>query len=316
MTNSIQAYQEISPVTVLVSGSNVLDRLLADKRSINTKQAYLKDLNVFSEMLNMSLAFFLQLTRGEALEIALQFKAKLIEAGLSEATVNRRLSSLKALAKMGKLLEVCDWDLKEVEGETIQSYRDTSGVSTETFKQVLNGVKRETVKGTRDYALLRLLWEAGLRRGEVAKLTWADLDLAGLRLSILGKGRGTQKEEITITPSLLKALIAWREVSPASSIDSPMFVSLDRAKAGNRLTGDGLYKLIRGYFAGVNPDKVMSPHRIRHSVITELLDKSNGNVSSVQKFSRHKNLNTLMIYDDNRKNSQGEMAGLASSMLD
>jgi hypothetical protein len=54
MTNSIQAYQEISPVTVLVSGSNVLDRLLADKRSINTKQAYLKDLAVFSEMLNMS----------------------------------------------------------------------------------------------------------------------------------------------------------------------------------------------------------------------------------------------------------------------
>ena len=57
-------------------------------------------------------------------------------------------------------------------------------------------------------------------------------DLTGHKLSILGKGRGTQKEEITITPSIAKALVAWREVSPASSIDRRMFVSLDRPKAG------------------------------------------------------------------------------------
>jgi len=312
MTKTIQVYQEILPVQVLASGDTVLDRLLADKRSINTKQAYLKDLAMFSTLLNLSLAEFLRLSKEEALEVGFLFKAKLIEAGLSEATVNRRLSSLKALAKMGKLLGVCNWDLKEVEGEKIQSYRDTAGVSLETFKQVLNSVKRETVKGIRDYALLKLLWEAGLRRGEVVKLTWADLDIGG-KLSILGKGRGTQAETISITTSLLEALLAWKKVSPNK--EGAIFVSLDRVSFGHALTGDGLYKLIRKYFKSVDAEKIMSPHRIRHSVITELLEASNGNVRTVQKFSRHKSVNTLLIYDDNRTNGQGEMAILASQLL-
>jgi len=312
MTKAIQVYQEILPVQVLASGGTVLDRLLADKRSVNTKQAYLKDLAMFSTLLNLSLAEFLHLSKEQALEVGFQFKALLIEAGLSEATVNRRLSSLKALAKMGKLLGVCSWDLKEVEGEKIQSYRDTSGVSLETFKQVLNSVKRETTKGIRDYALLKLLWEAGLRRGELVKLTWADLDIGG-KLSILGKGRGTQAETISITPSLREALLAWKAVSPTQ--EGSIFVSLDRVSFAHPLTGDGLYKLIRKYFKSIDAEKIMSPHRIRHSVITELLDASNGNVRTVQKFSRHKSVNTLLIYDDNRTNGQGEMAILASQLL-
>jgi hypothetical protein len=54
-------------------------------------------------------------------------------------------------------------------------------------------------------------------------------------------------------------------------------------------------------------DKQMSPHRIRHSAITAALDATDGNVRKVQKLSRHKNLNTLMIYDDNRGRDQQDV---------
>ena len=59
----------------------------------------------------------------------------------------------------------------------------------------------------------------------------------------------------------------------------------------------------------------MSPHRIRHSAITTALDKTDGDVRKVQKLSRHANLNTLMIYDDNRLNAQKDMTELLDALI-
>ncbi|MEG4585383.1 hypothetical protein QUA54_09220 [Microcoleus sp. MOSTC5] len=59
----------------------------------------------------------------------------------------------------------------------------------------------------------------------------------------------------------------------------------------------------------------MFPHRIRHSVITAALDATDGNVRKVQKLSRHKNLNTLMIYDDNRGRDQQDVTELLDGMF-
>jgi integrase/recombinase XerC len=59
----------------------------------------------------------------------------------------------------------------------------------------------------------------------------------------------------------------------------------------------------------------VSPHRIRHWSITAALDATAGDVRKVQKLSRHANLNTLMIYDDNRINHQGEVTQLLDDLI-
>jgi len=59
----------------------------------------------------------------------------------------------------------------------------------------------------------------------------------------------------------------------------------------------------------------MSPHRIRHSAITAALDATDGNVPKVEKLSRHKNLNTLMIYDDNRGRDQQDVTEMLDGMF-
>ncbi len=69
------------------------------------------------------------------------------------------------------------------------------------------------------------------------------------------------------------------------------------------------------YARAAGIDKVMSPHRIRHSSITEALNLTNGDVRKVQKLSRHSNLNTLMIYDDNRQNLQGEVTEMLDDLF-
>jgi integrase/recombinase XerC len=62
--------------------------------------------------------------------------------------------------------------------------------------------------------------------------------------------------------------------------------------------------------------KRFSPHRIRHSGITQALEATQGDVRRVQKLSRHKNIQTLLIYDDHRRNSQGEITNLLSDLID
>ncbi|MEN9566046.1 MAG: hypothetical protein RLZZ69_1242 [Cyanobacteriota bacterium] len=59
----------------------------------------------------------------------------------------------------------------------------------------------------------------------------------------------------------------------------------------------------------------MSPHRIRHGSITAALDATNGNLRKVQKLSRHKDINTVMIYDDNRINYQDEITQLLDDLI-
>ena len=97
--------------------------------------------------------------------------------------------------------------------------------------------------------------------------------------------------------------------------DQPLFTALDRACYGHRLTGTGLYKLVQGICHKAGIQKPMSPHRIRHSGITEALEITGGDVRAVQKLSRHAKLETLMVYDDARTNAQQKVTELLAAML-
>jgi len=97
--------------------------------------------------------------------------------------------------------------------------------------------------------------------------------------------------------------------------DSPLFCTVDRATFGHRLSGNVIYNLVRDSAQAAGIEKVMSPHRVRHSAITAALDATNGDTRKVQKLSRHKNLNTLMIYDDNRHQHQAEVTGILADLI-
>jgi integrase/recombinase XerC len=160
-------------------------------------------------------------------------------------------------------------------------------------------------------ALLHLLFDLGLRRGEVVRLDIEDVDLSAGRLSILGKGR-TQKEALTLPNETRAALMAWFKVRGEDP--GPVFISLDPGhKERTRLTGNGLYRIIHtlGKGAGLN----VHPHSIRHTAITVSLDLLNGDLRKVARFSRHKNIQTLTIYDDNRLDLGGGVARMLAGLF-
>jgi integrase/recombinase XerC len=248
--------------------------------------------------------------------VVLRYKALLFEQGLKEATVNRRLASIRALVAMGRKLGVCDYTLEDVKSETVRKYRDTTGIPPMDYIKVLALCDRTTLEGKRDYALLKLLWDNALRRNEVSLLNMGDFEVNRRQLRILGKGKGTQAEIIGLSQGTTRALVEWLKEREGITESDPLFIALDFKYKGRRLGGDGIYKLVRRYCEKAGISKRMSPHRVRHSAITAALDATEGNVRKVQKLSRHKQLDTLMIYDDNRGKDQEELTELLSGLME
>ena len=296
---------------------------LEDKSSIMTRREYEKDLRYFFEVMSGKqvteelVSAFLKVSQSQANAALIAYKGVLKKRGLAPTTINRKISAVKSFISTANRLGLCQYSLKDaVSSEKLKPYRDTTGIPLAEFKKVLALCDLTTLKGKRDRALLMLFWSNALRRNEVSLLDIGDFIPSRRILWVKGKGR-TEKESVDLSQKTIKAICDWLADRGSQGIksSSPLFISLDSRSRGSRLSGDGLYKIVRCYCKDAGIDKLMSPHRIRHSSITTALDKSDGDVRKVQKLSRHKNLNTLMIYDDNRNNDQLELSELLEEDL-
>ena len=286
-------------------------------RNERTIQAYSQDLEDFRAFVGVddtdqAARWLLSRGPGEANALGLGYKTHLLDRGLQPATVNRRLAALRSLVKLARTLGMVTFGL-EVQNVKGQAYRDTSGPGTQRIRAILKQLATRTdAKGKRDLAILRLLYDLGLRRGEVVALDVEDVDLEGERLWVLGKGRA-QKEAVSLPEPTRITLTGWLEVR--GSEPGPLFTNFDRAAKGHRrLTGGGLYKLVRAL--GLKVGVKTRPHGIRHTSVTEAVKAAQANgmgLEEVLSFSRHSNVTTLMIYRDRERNVQGELAAMVAA---
>ena len=307
--------RELTRTTGQEIAANVATRLveafLAGK-SARTLTAYSHDLTDFAAFVGAgtiddAARTLLAQSPGDANGTGLAYRAHLLERDLAPATVNRRLAAVRSLVSLAQVLGMIPWAL-HVAGVKSKAYRDTRGPGCNGFKALLAvAVTQKPYKAARDVALLHLLYDLALRRGEVVALDLADVDLDGGTVAITGKGR-TEKERRTLPLPTRAVLDAWR--TERGTDPGPLFVNVDRARKGGRLTGAGLYAVVRalGKKAGVTA----RPHGLRHAAITEALELTGGNVRAVAKFSRHADLRTLGFYDDNRTDLAGEIAALVA----
>ena len=189
----------VLPVVALDSLS-VAARLLAaflNGRKAGTIRSYradLRDFRAFLQTSTLEAAVSLLLGRGlgQANALALDYKARLLEHKLAPATINRRLAALRSLVKLARTLGLISWTL-EVEGMKSEGYRDTRGPGRAGFQKMLCILDRcQDAKAIRDRAILRCMFDLGLRRAEVVQLDLEDMNRQTGTLAVLGKGR-TQK---------------------------------------------------------------------------------------------------------------------------
>lgn len=250
---------------------------------------------------------------GQANLLLLEYRAHLVERGLQSATINRRLAAVRSLVKLAKTLGMVDWSL-DIQNVKTEAYRDTKGPGKQGFKFMLQElVAKKSKKTIRDTAILRLLYDLALRCGEVVALDRDDVQITPKVINVIGKGK-TTKQQLTLPEPTIAALEAWLLVR--GNEQGPLFLNLDRAKKGSRLTGVSIYRIVRRL--GEHHGFKVRPHGLRHTAITEAckIAASNGiGLEEVLDFSRHSrsSIAVLMIYRDRERNIQGQLSTLIAA---
>jgi len=181
-----------------------------------------------------------------------------------------------------------------------QNKRLPKAVTIDQIEQLLAAPGDKDVLGTRDRAMLETLYSTGIRVSELVGLNLDDLDLAGEAMHVRGKGK---KERIVPLGSHAIAAIRhyltliepdprFRKLRQQSSVgDVPLFVN----KNGGRLSSRSVRRKLDKYLRGAGLDPSISPHTLRHSFATHLLDNG-ADLRSVQELLGHQSLSTTQIY--------------------
>jgi len=141
----------------------------------------------------------------------------------------------------------------------------------------------------RDHAILETLYGGGLRVSELVGLDRDDLDLARGLARVRGKGR---RERLSpLGHSAAAAIAEYLEQRPPANDPRPVFLN----QRGGRLTGRSVHRLIQACALRAGVDARISPHTLRHSFATHLLDRG-ADLREVQELLGHKNIATTQIY--------------------
>lgn len=284
---------------------------LASYRSENTRSAYKKEIEAFAshaghEDVVQAVAAFLALEDGKAHAIADAWRVAKLNKGLSPASINRSMAALNSLVASARRHGFTALRL-EAKGVRSKPYRDTKGPGVKGIHTMLAAAGGQAPKkAARDTAIIRLACSLGLRRGEIVSLDVGHVDLEAATLAVMGKGQA-ERIILTLPANTKAALAAWLAVRGTAEKTVALFISLSRGCRHDRMSGRGIYHLIRdqlGERAGVKA----RPHGLRHTAITTALDTFNGDFRKTRFFSRHASLDTVRLYDDNRADHAGQVA--------
>lgn len=142
-------------------------------------------------------------------------------------------------------------------------------------------------------SLIMLLAYQGLRQIEIVRLDIADFSAVDGTLLVRGKG-SDDKERIYLHPEVVSALNEYVALSNKKS--GAMFYSLSNSSVGSRLTTRGLRSIVSKVLERLGIEA--SVHGFRHYFVTKLLKEMNGDVMTVMRYSRHKSLDMLQVYND------------------
>lgn len=260
--------------------------------SKNSIESYSRDLKFFIEFIikNFNIEDIKSLTKHHILLYLNELKQK----GKKTTTISRNITTLRNFFKFLVKEKIIDIDYSKY-FEVPKIYRKLPEVlSIVEVNKLLEAPNYNDILGLRDKAMLELLYASGLRVSELLSIESADINFELGYVKILGKG---SKERIVPIGSIA---LHWckkyiEEARPTliskNKEISIMFVNKD----GNPLSRQGFWKIIKYYAKKVGITKKISPHIIRHSFATHLLE-NNADLRAVQKMLGHSDISTTQIY--------------------
>jgi integrase/recombinase XerC len=222
------------------------------------------------------------------------FVSALHEAGYAKSSISRRLASVRSFMRFGQREGWAKSNPAKALRNPRKSRKLPHFLTTEEVGKLLDAPKGTSAQAIRDRAILETLYSAGLRVSELVGLTDGDLDFAAGIVRIRGKGKRERLAPIgSYAARALKRWLEVRKLSPREKTgrEAPVFTN----KFGTRLTTRSVARMLEKHLKETGLDSRTSPHTLRHSFATHLLDRG-ADIRSVQELLGHKSLVTTQIY--------------------
>jgi integrase/recombinase XerC len=216
------------------------------------------------------------------------------ECGYARTTVARRLACLRSFFRYCNRQGICEDNPAKPLRTPRTGRKLPHFLTTDQVEALLNAPPANESAGLRDRAILETMYSAGLRVAELVALNVSDWDRGSGILRVMGKGR---KERISPVGSFAaKSLLRWmdaRQPDPHAKPKDKDALFLNRF--GRRLTTRSIGRMLEKHILTAGLSTQTSPHTLRHSFATHLLD-GGADLRSVQELLGHKSLTTTQIY--------------------
>lgn len=272
-----------------------LDYLLLEKKySTHTVAAYKKDVTSFSSFCVQE--YEVSDIDQVAYTIIRSWIVQLVNEGIENRTVNRKIASLKAYYKfLLRIGEIKTSPLIKHKALKVSKKIEVPFSEEEMEKVLAQIVYPEGFEGARDKLLIDLLYTTGMRRAELIRLKRGNVDLSTCTLKVLGKRN--KERIIPILVSTIELFVAYFKTRESLGVivDSNHVFLL---KSGNKIYETLVYRVINGYFSKVSTKVKKSPHILRHTFATHMLNKG-ADLNSVKELLGHSSLASTQIYTHN-----------------
>lgn len=265
-----------------------LDYLQFEKRySPHTITSYKKDLEDFSH-------FYLRTESSENLakadkKIIRNFIVELSENNISKRSINRKLSSLRSFYLF--LLKIGEIQVSPTEG--ISSLKFYAEKQIPMSKEEMEGLNEKINEGSHDIlekCIIEVLYQTGMRKAELCGLIFENVNIDGNELKVIGKGN--KQRVIPVSEDLSELLSDYLKIrKPQTEYQSCFFVN----KKGKKLNEKFVYLVVNKYLSLVTTKEKKSPHILRHSFATHVLDNG-AEISKVKKILGHSSLASTQVY--------------------
>lgn len=259
--------------------------------SANTRQAYERDLRLFCKTLGFKNSDALVNVSREQIT---GYMTQLKEKGLAAATIARKLAAIKAFYRFMTAEGYMDSNPAEVVEAGTKGIKLPRVLSEDEVVRLLNQPDITTAEGFRDRTMLEVLYATGMRVSELINLTLERVDLNMKYIIAFGKG---SKERIVPLGSVAAEFLQQylEKVRPKLTHADRNTNIVFLAFGGHELTRQRFWQIIRAYGRKANINKALTPHILRHSFATHLLDNG-ADLRSVQELLGHSDISTTQIY--------------------
>jgi site-specific recombinase XerD len=159
----------------------------------------------------------------------------------------------------------------------------------EEIEKLLSFPPNDTVLGLRDRAILALLYGTGIRVSECSSLTEGDVDLPGRLITVTGKGG--HERSVPLNEGVVRAMTVYRHYRGLATPRAPFF----RSRRGNSMSRNAIYERVRSWGYRAKISKRVSPHRLRHTFATHLV-QAGVSIVTIRDLLGHKQITSTQVY--------------------